>query len=415
MLSLGCAQRDMTPKFPLPLAGFGFRRGDFESIHTQLTLSVFVFKQGAKTLAFIHGDLLWWGSDIIEKFEPHLKKIYPKMDFIFHTTHTHCAPHVCFSFASRLGQPNFAYIDSLLPLIVDALREAVQNSEEVDIFRRDGKSLLPINRRRKNLQGVVEMQPNTEGPVDQGLSLITFENTKGIRAAWVTASCHPTCSGDNRVSAEFQTMAVRKFFPGCGIYLQGFCGDTRPKIIKDGDFYRGSLDKESEEQSRLFFEEILQTAALPKRKIEAQLYVRYDTLNLPLAKDFPHKNRSAYVKEADAPGEWARHWSVFPIPSTQTVRTLYFSLGRGLSFLGLNAEVVTDYSLKLKQRFPQLICLGYTNGMTAYLPTAVQVGEGGYEAYDSMFWFMRAAPFSTEIEPLLLEHCSSLAREGENL
>lgn len=246
----------------------------------------------------------------------------------------------------------------MFPLIKDTLHEAVQNSEEVNIFRREGKSSLPINRRRKNAQGLIEMKPNPEGPIDKDLNLISFENSKGIKALWVNASCHPTCSGDNRVSTEFQTMAVRKFFPSCGVYLQGFCGDTRPKIIKDGSFYRGALNKESEEQCRFFYDEICQTAALPKTKIEARLCIYFDTVDLPLSDEFPHKNRSAFVNKADALGEWARKWCFHPLPSAQRVRSVWFSLGEGLSFLGLDTEAVTEYSLILKQCFPKLICFG---------------------------------------------------------
>ena len=53
-----------------------------------------------------------------------------------------------------------------------------------------------------------------------------------------------------------------------GVYLQGFCGDTRPKLIKDNEFYRGSLSKESEEMSELFYQEIKTVFSSPKEKIE---------------------------------------------------------------------------------------------------------------------------------------------------
>src|SRR5699024_7530947 len=51
---------------------------------------------------------------------------------------------------------------------------------------------------------------------------------------------------ENIISSEFIGICCEKLeelYPGVTVtYLQGFCGDVRPNLIKNSDFYRGSYN-----------------------------------------------------------------------------------------------------------------------------------------------------------------------------
>ncbi len=65
---LGAAKVDITPRTPVPLAGFAFRRGRAEGVHAPLYLKVLSFGyQDGRRLIVLAADLLWWGNDTVEE------------------------------------------------------------------------------------------------------------------------------------------------------------------------------------------------------------------------------------------------------------------------------------------------------------------------------------------------------------
>src|SRR3954466_2853824 len=74
--------------------------------------------------------------------------------------------------------------------------------------------------------------------------------------------------------------------------------------------------------------------------------------------------------------------------------------GRGLTLVALGGEVVLDDSIRTKREFPgePLIVAGYSNDVMCYIPSKRILGEGGYEAVDSMIYYGQAGPFADDVE-----------------
>ena len=67
LLELGTAKVDITPRIPVPLAGFGFRTGVFGRVETPLLARTFCFKgTGERPIILVSADLIWWGNDRID-------------------------------------------------------------------------------------------------------------------------------------------------------------------------------------------------------------------------------------------------------------------------------------------------------------------------------------------------------------
>ncbi|MCL6600501.1 MAG: hypothetical protein K6T81_17470, partial [Alicyclobacillus macrosporangiidus] len=63
-LRLGAAKVDITPRTPVPLAGFAHRTGPSEGVAHPLHLRAFVLAQGGVHVVWITADLIWWGPEL---------------------------------------------------------------------------------------------------------------------------------------------------------------------------------------------------------------------------------------------------------------------------------------------------------------------------------------------------------------
>jgi hypothetical protein len=73
--------------------------------------------------------------------------------------------------------------------------------------------------------------------------------------------------------------------------------------------------------------------------------------------------------------------------------------------VALGGEPVVSYALQTKAAHPRekLMVAGYSNDVMGYIPTAKMLDEGGYEPIASGMYYGLAAPFTPEVEPLVLE------------
>lgn len=418
---LGVASVDITPRVPLYLAGFAFRTEPFEGVSTPLELKCFLFgRPGESQVALFSADLVWWGRDTVRKVREELGKEFPESrewQSIFLATHTHCGPQTSCYFASGLGKPDKAYVGFLSRAVVEAARKAADRRREVSAFRYEGETSISVNRRKK-VDGRIVMGPNFEGPRNPRILVTEFIARQdgqdiprgGTVAVMVCATCHPTTSGDNRVDKEFLARGLDQYLrseapQATGMFIQGCCGDIRPALIRDGAFYRGSLDKETGELAERFADEMRSARkGSPKALDFSPPHIRRHTVHLPLAAEYEHSDRSLYVFNEDEKREWARCLADRVVPETMPVEMIFFPLSDVLSFLFMAGEVVGEYA-----RFAghaggdALWAGGYAEGMTTYIPEDSQLREKGYEAYDSLFWFLAPAPFAPGVETAMKE------------
>jgi hypothetical protein len=79
-------------------------------------------------------------------------------------------------------------------------------------------------------------------------------------------------------------------------------------------------------------------------------------------------------------------------------------IGKDLAMVTLGGEVVVDYQLRLKREYPKqkLIVAGYSNDVVSYIPTAKIIQEGGYEPVDSMIYYGRPGPYTSDVEETII-------------
>ncbi|PWW28254.1 neutral/alkaline ceramidase-like enzyme [Cytobacillus oceanisediminis] len=419
-VELGTAKVNITPKVPVQLAGFAHRYGSFESVKKELFLRAFYFLSKSdnsenQAAVIITADLIWWGTDRIAEMENKLQERLgiPAGSTIFHATHNHSGPQTCKEFSTFLGICEDEYLAVLEDRLVEAVQLAKDNTERIQAERISTTCGIGINRRKAE-NGQIVMAPNPEGIVDPELIVIKFVNeSHRLKAVLFHYACHPTTTGDNFVSSEFPGAAsdkIEQTFHDNVVagYLQGCCGDVRPNMMTESKFYRGDQG-DVDRLGNLLAKHVMDC-------IGKNTWTKVSLSNLGITKstlllDFENLQTVEQLTwnsniEKLKMKEWRRRVQT-NLPRFAAGLPLEFrllSLGGNLSFLAMNAEMVVEYGIYIKQAFNgRVIPLPYSNGMIGYVPTEKQLMEGGYESKEFIYYFALPAPFDRSIEKRIKE------------
>lgn len=411
-MHLGTAKIDITPTFPVPLAGFADRQkfGPASEASQRLYARVFLFRpedRRSSDSLLVSADLIWWGSERVPRLKERLAALYgiAEEHILLHATHTHSGPQPSERFTAPLGICDPVYVQWLEDRVVQGVSTALAQMEPIRIEKGTGQCRIGINRRVRTEDGT-ELSPNDDGVSDPELNVIAFRRPdQSVKAVLVHYACHPVITRENRFSSEFCGVAMERVEQAIGsdvlaAYLQGCCGDINPG--RNGAFSFGTdelVRQVGEELGR----ETLEVLSRPMADVPAdRITARRMTAMLPLQPlPDPEQLRLWSAEETDIRGEWSRLLLAQPerLVSSLPLDLTYWHVAGGLSFLTLNCETVVEYGLTLKEHYRgRVLPLGYSNGMLGYLPTAKQLEEGGYEPYGSTFYFAMPAPFHPDAE-----------------
>jgi hypothetical protein len=391
-LELGTAKVDITPRFPVPLAGFATRTGVFDGVLAPLFARIFCWQcQTGPPVILVSADLIWWGSDRMQDMRHRIRTAcqVPDAAIVLHATHNHSGPQAA-RLSPLIGEASPAYVDMLEETVVGGIRQALANPEPVHIARATGQCRIGIHRRRM-VDGAIRMAPNPGGPNDPECTVIRFQRSSGsIKALLVHFTCHPTTTAVNSVSAEFCGAAMTAIEGRFGNdviagYLQGCCGDIRPALIREDEFYRGDIADVQRLGAELS-QVVSHVLAGPMQPC-ATGACSSAPLTVPL-----------FFEEISAAGA-----------ASVPLEMMKIMLGPDLGFLTFSAEMVVEYGLHVKRhRAGAILPVAYTNGMIGYVTTGQQLAEGGYESREAFRYFEMPAPFAASTESRVLQAIDTL-------
>ncbi|SDO37887.1 Neutral/alkaline non-lysosomal ceramidase, N-terminal [Paenibacillus sp. yr247] len=426
-LILGVAKVDITPEKPIPLAGYALRENFvFDAVNHPLYATIYFFQERSEndttisSSLLVSADLLWWGSDRMQGIYGRLQErwgISPN-HVILNATHTHSGPQTS-TYFPRIGMVDLDYLDTLEDKLFAGIELAWSTMEPVRVERGLGKCSIGIHR-RKWFEGKIMMKPNEEGPVDPEVNVIRFVKSDEItKAILVHYTCHPTTTNDNKVSFEFPGKAMQYVEQSIGngsvaAFLQGCCGDIRPRLIRDGDFYRGG-DYEVCHYGRQLADEVLSVLQTSMQQLAPRSLTGMRMTTLLNLQQLPGRDFLISLSKNDnsARSDWAalllkEPERMLPYRNLEMTR---LDIAEGLSFLSFNGEAVVEYGLMIKAMSGgRILPVPYSNGMIGYLPTRLQVEEGGYESNDFIVGFGLPAPFDAGLEDAIREQLSTLVK-----
>jgi len=229
-LRAGFAKVDITPDRPVPLAGYGARKGNPSTgVHDPVFARAAVFESGGRKAAILSLDTVGVTAEVRGLL---LKGVCADLgiadgDFLLCATHNHSGPGALSkNILIRIAAGKFdqELFDWMLGRLTLALRDA-------------NAALAParIALRRATFPGLTRNRAVDGGPVDEEGFVVRISGEDGkVRAVFLNWATHPTIidSDSFEISAEWpgaMCRAIEEAYPGSfPFFLNGAEGDQSP-------------------------------------------------------------------------------------------------------------------------------------------------------------------------------------------
>jgi hypothetical protein len=340
----------------------------------------------------------------------------PGERIMFSCSHTHFGPGLSPArFADpAVGvlDPSSDYVQFFRNRLVECAQECVStlHAGSLDVLR------VPVpqvtyNRRTVKPDGTVATnfmfpgvaEPLSVQPVDDQLSVLRLSDEIGVRALVVNYGCHPVTGGAERevghylVSADYVYYLRRALQDELGatlLFTLGSAGDVVPanRYGKSRQRIGSLLANTVLMRERFFCPE--PTPTLDHTIVSVEVGVNTPTGGTDAATAYEEARTRAQgagpadTEAAKAYAEAANRFfrsRLYP-EDRYTVQVKVFKIGATV-LVGLPFEVLTEFSLRLKERFPQAVLVSIANGYQGYLPFEHEYRRGGYEASDASTHF----------------------------
>ena len=380
----GAARRDITPKEPMPMWGYGARH-DLPAEGTKLPLyaKALVMDCGGRGRIALVGLDLGRGPTyaMTDKIEPAVKARCG-VDYVFAVgSHTHHGPVLELLDEPGLGQGKFdyavRYAQELPDILIELICEAAANMTPAKIAFAAEETDLNRNRHTKK-------EPKVRDP---RLTVIRVDDMSGKTLAVVAnLAAHPVTEDifDRRWSADWPGYMQKRVEEAVGgstcLFLQGAAGDMSPNT---NDQRRGTEGFGNAAGDKVA--EMLKGMEPKVPEKPGLLGVRWNDggasrldlsnrLVLGTLRQFFFPELMAMLKE---------------IPDNQvTVRCSAVLINGEIALVGGSGELFSDLSNQIKARsaVKNTMVVGYCNGHCMYIPTTPAVEEGGYGADSTVSW-----------------------------
>lgn len=399
---------DITPERNLPLAGYGARHGDADGVESRLEANVVLIRNEAAGafIALVQLDTLFSSAALEERIlEAMPVALRGACTLVCMASHTHFAPSL------DPEKPALGRVDpDYMAMVAQRVGGAIAAAHERGAWRegswqagRAPSGSLAVSRRSWRMMiekkppfvrfGIAK-QPNLKARVDTDIRVVTLMGRDGAEIAmlWHFA-CHPVASPHGRrVSADF-VGTVRAYVRGGEgraelpvLFVPGFMGDIRPYLAGQrvtlkqrimtpfGKLFGTFNEADYKAWTGELIACVERAAAAGRPLVAAHDDVAHDEAGV--------EERGLDLSRV-----------IDGLPRAARMGVWNVAMGGGLRIVCCGAEMVNGYAAAAGQDVAAEVgaaqdgggtglCLaaGYTGPVFGYLPTDLQIREGGYES-----------------------------------
>jgi hypothetical protein len=404
----GVATVDITPDTSLWMAGFALRKqasqGTALPLHAK-ALALAAPGQPAAVLVTV--DLLGLTARITSRVANEVQRRHalPRANLLFNASHTHCGPvideqlSVAYDLTAEQWSAIRRYSSTLEEKLVGVIGEALSRLRPARLAHARGEAGFAANRR-------VKFSP--DGPVDRSVPVLRVDGADGKLVAIVFGyACHNTTLQDGFVqyhgdySGVAQSELERRHPGATALFMMGCGADANPKPRGTLHLVRSHGVDLADAVDRVL------PAGTP---IPPSMRTSYGAVDLPFV---DAAVRERWRKQLDIDDVYLRRYEAMMdaivrrdgrLPAAQRDPIQVWQFGSALTLVALGGEVVIDYALRLAREYPgrPLWVAGYSNDVFGYVPSVRVLREGGYEGGDAMVYYGLPAPFTPDVEDLIL-------------
>jgi hypothetical protein len=404
-LRVGAAKVDITPEFPVGLAGYSNAdRRISEGVHDRLYARAVAFRKGAKKLVLVSCDLSGFAYVPISYFRRDLLARFDLKpgELLLCGTHTHSAPMLVLNRAYPHPN-NYAYTEGLKAKLLEAVSKAINSAAPALLGAGVGQSAVAVNRRlplprdqAASGAAKVTMGRNPDGPVDRDvLVLKAVRPGGGPVAALFSYACHARSlrAANRLVSGDIFGIAEQftEDMLGPNVVTPGFAGasgDIDPWYVVDEFTREPGRIPETVLMGNLLGAEVVRVfRSVTDPAAGGEIETRWEHLALP-------------GKAAGTPSPGARAPAKYLEMTAARVGEF--------AFFAVDCEALVEIGKAIRKQSPFRYTFNLTscNGGSGYLPPAHLYAERGYEVDLSGF----AAEAAGMVVTSALKMLSSLGR-----
>jgi hypothetical protein len=404
----GVARADITPQFPMWMAGYASRTGPSEGTIHPIWSKALALQDSENNIAvLITSDLTGMPRSMSRRIKDkiHDKYALPDEAVLMNFSHSHSGP-VLKDFLYHvypLGEGDIEkinrYSERFEEQLVNLVGEALAALAPAKVYSENGISRFQVNR-RNNQESAIEGITDLAGPNDYAVPVLKVTDPEGkIKAIAFGYACHATVLSLNQWSGDYPGFAqieLEKRYPeATAMFFQGAGADQNP------------LPRRTLPLARKYGEElaIAVKSVLDEdmKSLSPKLKTAYSEVSLDLNGPPSKEKLLEMIEESNGHYQrWAK--MMYEKVNNNEVESSYpypiqvWKLGDQL-LVALGGEPVVDYAVKLKTQYGNdLFVLGYSNDVMAYIPTRTVLMEGGYEGATSQFAFGHPGTWKPSLE-----------------
>ncbi|MDR2049246.1 MAG: neutral/alkaline non-lysosomal ceramidase N-terminal domain-containing protein [Treponema sp.] len=423
MIRLGFAKKDITPDFPVHLAGYFSKDRFSEGIHDRLYARALAFLSEDKPFVLLQLDLLCLDALCIGRLREVIGRFgLLKDSLLVCCVHTHSGFGGMLDTANGMnremvplyGACDQTVVDFLTARCLDAIGAAIADARKTPEGGPAGDAVR-IRMSRGSVKGLATNRHDPAAPCDDGLFLVEFLRADGKKILLYNLCCHPTVlNAHNRlVSADFPgavaALLEREALSGPGsgdpdaydmvLFVNGSAGDMSTRFTRTessfaecerfGALIRKAITEtigrgefEALEEARLEYRSVgLMRAEVPAPEAAEQRLAGMRK-NLEETKNSTADPRLVRKAESFVEGaEISLLKARYPRRGDEiSVETGLLSLN-GQKILCVPLELFSSLALRRKN----LVFFGYANALLGYLADREAYDAMDYEALFSEF------------------------------
>jgi neutral ceramidase len=409
-LRAGVARTRITPPTPAWLVGFAARTQPASEIGLDLFAKALAISSGPQRAVIVTADIIGFTerttNEIVRRAAA--KHGLRRDQLFFFASHTHSGPALYDRMLiSVADSPEFhRATESYTTFFIDQIEAIIDQSlaKLTPVKLSSGWTSAPFafNRRTEQLAQIRPGETHP-APTDHRVPVLRLTTEFGQPLAILFGyACHPTVLTGNtyEISGDYPGYAqqmIEATVPGVtAMFVLLTAGDQRATP-------RGTRELARQHGTTLATA-VLKATLTP---LAPTLKTTLEEIRLP----FASHTREAYLAESTSTDPFAvrrgkamlaaMESKQMPLAAPYPVQAL--RLG-ALTLLALPGEVVVDYALHFQRKYGNtVITAGYASYLPGYIPSTRIQREGGYEAGDSMMYFLQPGWFTDQVEPLVLK------------
>lgn len=412
---VGVAKQDITPRYPVRLNGFGFRRTESEGVTQPIyakALAISGDEEGPVVLVTL--DSLGVRESHVDEAAQRLEKRFgvPRERIAVTFTHSHTTPKVTGAcdtiFSTPIPPEHQAHIDQYTAELIDAMESVVASAladrRPSTLWRGVGQATFAKNRRPQG------------GPVDHSLPVLVVKSADKdeIRAVYATYACHCVTLSHNKISGDWAGYAQHEIElrrPGAVALISIGCGsDANPESGVVGD--NTAIAAAQGAQIADGVDRVL-TGGL--RPVTGKITAKLTHIDLPL-QPAPSREQLEKLAEKDDPAGYNAKFQLAksargePLTSGLRYPVQAWEFGDSLAMVFLGGEICCDYAVSLRRSLDEdrLWIHGYANDFCAYIPSERLLREGGYGGGAETVYFALPNVLAPGLEEKILSQTCGL-------